>query len=175
MKFPSEIKFGIIAGLCTCIWVLIEYFLGFQTQYLDIGEYTDYVSDILPFVFTYLCFRKIYLKNSHKNVFTYKKGLISGLKISTTMAIVSTLFMAAYYKYINPNFWQRLLIWESNKMKLASQSDIAEKIEEYKLLDSNIGLALQLITTIIIGIILSLFVSLIIKKKLKRNWQVNIS
>ncbi|MGH2575679.1 MAG: DUF4199 domain-containing protein [Ignavibacteria bacterium] len=163
----TEIKYGLITGIAVCIWILLEFILGFHNEKLEIGKYSGYFATIIPIITLYLTIKE--KRDMHLNGFlTLGQGIKTGLIVSLISAVITTLFFMIYNNYINPGWMELAMEWEKSQMMQsgASQTEIAEKIKQYETMYSPTNqLLFGFLATVAVGFILSLIISLILKKK----------
>lgn len=132
----SATFWGIACGLSMAVWVLIEFALGFHTTSLDIGRYSGYFSTILPITF-------IYVALAERQSFLDRKlpildGITIGFRIALFSALILSVFLIVYNKFINPEWIELTVDWQRKQMILngASNDDIARFIELNRHLNS---------------------------------------
>jgi len=163
----SEIKFGLIVGLGTCTWILGEYFLGFHNEHYEVGQYTGYLSAIIPIYFIYKGIKQKRDKELGGQLF-FGKAFLTGFLISLIAAIIITIFMLIYNKYINPD-WMTMAT-KREELKLLEQGSspmvVQEKMQEFQKMSS---VTSQLIYTFFgilgMGLIITAIESLFLKRR----------
>lgn len=168
-----EIKYGIITGVGICLWVLMEYTLGFHNERLDtgIGRYSDYFASIIPIVALFMAI-KTKRDKYNKGLLSLKDGLKTGLLISLVSAFITTIFFYIYNNYINPGWIEMALEVEKNNMLAAgaSKESIEEKMAQYKGLSSGVAQAASIyFSTVLMGLIYSLIISFILRRTHKED------
>ena len=165
--FKTETKFGLLMGIGICLWVLIEYFLGFHTSKLHIGQYSIYFVTIVPLLTIYLG-----LKEKRDLQFNGKislsNGIRSGLMISLIAAIIISFFLIIYFNYINPQYSEIGVAYYKEKILLSNKTLIQQKQE----LD-NINKMFSFINQLLFGVIgticAGLFISFVVSLYLKKD------
>jgi hypothetical protein len=163
----TDVKFGILTGFAVCTWILTEFFLGFHTMRLSIGEYSSYFAVIIPMITLYFGIKE---KRDHYygGRITITAGIRTGLMISVISAIITTLFLIVYYNYINPDFIQIGLAFQKHRLMITGRTDL-EIIKEMENIRAIFSFTHQILygilSTIGIGFVLSLAISFILKKR----------
>src|SRR3989338_11300688 len=100
MKLPTfietmkpELRYGLIIGLGVSLWVLVEFLLGFHTKYMDIGEFTGYLSVIIPILGLY---SGLFAKRMENLSITYWQLVKAGMMMVIIGALIMSLFMGLY-------------------------------------------------------------------------------
>ncbi|MSR76506.1 MAG: DUF4199 domain-containing protein [Candidatus Ryanbacteria bacterium] len=101
-----ELKFGLLAGGLVCLYMLVEFLLGFHTTRLDIGMYSGYGASIIPFIVYFFALRQWRLDRGG-GFLTMRQGIRSGLLMSMIVAAMLASFMLMYNQFINPSFLDR--------------------------------------------------------------------
>lgn len=161
----TELKYGFIIGVTTCLWILTEYLLGFHTTKLNIGKFSGYFAMVIPIVFIYMAFSRIRKERKEFSIF---QGLKSGLIISVVAAIISTTFLFIYNHYINPQWMELAWEWEKAQMLQAgvSEAEIQKKVDQFKAIAHPTSqIIMGLSGTITMGLIISLIISFFLRKK----------
>ena len=160
-----EIKYGIITGLLVCLWVMIEYFLGFHTTKFETGKYSGYFATIIPIMAIYLLLKQ--KREADNNTLTLKKGLRAGTLMSLITAIITTIFFFIYNHYINPNWMEFAMEWEKNNMLKQGMSEVAidAQLSKFNSMNTDFAQIVQgLIGTTFMGIIISFIIALILRR-----------
>ena len=162
-----ELKYGLLNSAGICLWVLLEYALGFHTTKMAIGQYTGYFSNIIPITMLFLAIRERRDK-FNGGTLTFGQGMKTGILISLITAVIATIFMYFYYTAINPHFVELGIEFEKNKLIQSgmSEADIAARLESMKAM---YGLPFQLgailVLTPVVGSVYSAIISAILRRK----------
>lgn len=150
-RMKPELKYGLISGAGVCLWIGLEYLLGFHTTRPAIGAYTGFVSNLIPLVALFLLLRA---KRAavYDGRLTLGAGIGSGLLASFIAALVVYTFLVSYSHYLNPGWIDQVLElkvahWRAQQM---TEPAIQEKIIHYRDAYSPVGL----VATIIVGLTL---------------------
>ncbi len=161
-----EIKYGIIASVGVCLFVLLEYALGFHTTRLEIGEYSGYLSTIIPVVVFYLALKEL-RDTRYGGSLTIGQGLKAGGMMSLLSAVVITVFFQVYNKLINPGWMETAMEWQRNKLQQAGkgEAEIAAKMEGYQMMMSDtFQIVFQFLSTLILGTLIALILTLVLRR-----------
>lgn len=161
----TEIKFGIVFGIGICIYTILMHFLGFYTENIQAGKYSDIGILLLPIAVYFLALKE---KTSRDGSLTLFTGIKSGLLIALISIPISTAFLWIYHHYINPNWLGFLLAFERNKMirEGATAQAMASRLNAIEAGGSDISQILGgIIGTIVLGLILSIIFSLVFRRR----------
>jgi len=122
----TTVKYGLILGVLSCAWVLLEYILGFHGNNVEAGEKSGFLAIIIPLAVIFLALRE------HKTVdlggsLTFAQAIKAGLIICSISSLITTLFMLLYNNMLNPEWIETTLTYQKNKMYESGSSD--EEIE----------------------------------------------
>ena len=167
----TEIKYGIITGLIICLWHLIEYFLGFHSYKMHIGEYTTYFVVIIPFITLYLGIKEKRDKIYNGRI-SLRQGVRTGLMISLIGTVIVAVYLIIYFNSINPNFLDLSIAYQ--KSKLMSRGRTAEEIttemDRLKFMFNFVNqLLFGIIGLVTSGFIISFALSMLLKKNHNRT------
>lgn len=161
----TDLKFGIITGITVCAWILIEFFLGFHTTRLSVGEYSSYFAIVIPLVTLYMGIKEK-RDRYYKGKITVSAGIRTGLMITLVSAIITTIFLVIYYNYINPDFIQIGLALQKHRIILTGRTEleIAREMEKIREIFSfTHQLLYGILSTLGIGFVISLALSVLLK------------
>ncbi len=167
----TEIKYGIITGAGICIWLLIEFFLGFHTEKMYIGEYTTYFVVLIPLLTLYMGIKEKRDRINNGQI-SIGSGIKTGLMISLIATVIIALFLIAYFNYINPNYAEFGVAYQRQKLILSGKStdEIAGELESIKNMFRFINqLLFGTLGVVGTGFIISIALSLFLKKNPGKN------
>lgn len=165
----TEIKFGIILGLGICAYTMIAHLLGFYTNNIQAGKYGDAAIMLLPLVVLFLAIRE---KRNLKASLTLFQGIKTGLLVVLISFPISSSFLWIYHHYINPNWFEFILVYEQNSLLRAgvSAEEIASRIDKLRAGNSDFAQIIGgFIGTLVLGFVLSFILSIILRRKHKTN------
>jgi hypothetical protein len=146
-----ELKYGLISGTGVCLWIALEYALGFHTTRPQIGIYTGVLSNLIPLVTLFLL-----LRAKRAAVYDGRLSLGAGIRAGLIASFVASLLvyccLSGYAHFINPVWIDQALelkvaAWRS---QLMAESDIQSRIIAYRDAYTPEGL----LQTIIVGMTL---------------------
>lgn len=163
-----EIKYGVITGISVCLWVLLEFALGFHTTRLEFGKYSGYVASLIPIILLVLLLQE----KAKKQPLTWLTALRSGILVSVIAAAIITTFFFFYNHYINPGWLN--LVFEAQKQELVTQGASEESIvslqEQFAFYSSDLYQIIGgFFSTILMGIILTLIITFFIRRRVKKH------
>lgn len=162
-----ELRYAIFIGVGISIWVLFEYLLGFHTTRLEIGQYSGYLSVIIPILGLYLGLRKkrdVELKGE----MSYLTALKSGVIISIIASLIIGIFFYFYTSFIHPSWIKQGLEFERKRMieKRIPKKDIEKNVEQLKAFYSpQMQFTGTFIGTAIYAVLLTSIISLVVRRK----------
>ncbi len=170
MKINRDVLYGIISGALVCGFVLVEYFLGFHTTKIGQGKYLSYFGVVIPI--TIIVIAILYKKKNGDGYLDPKDGMKTGIIISLITGIITTFFMMLYNSYINPEFFNIAMDYQTKLFKEAGKTpeEITAILEQYK---ANQKLSAQLVSGLIgtplMGMLPSLIITMILRKARPSN------
>ena len=157
--------YGILSGALVCAFVMVEFFLGFHSTKIGQGKYMSYFGVLIPI--TIIVIAILYKKKDGGGFLEFKEGMKTGIIISLITGIITTFFMMLYNSYINPEFFDTALAYQTKLFKEAGKTpeEIASILEQYK---TNQKLSAQLVSGLIgtplMGMLPTLLVTMILRK-----------
>ena len=156
-KFSIEIKWGIIFSVVSLLWMFLEKGLGWHDE--NISQHAIYTNlfaivAIVLYVLALLDKRK----NFYNGTMTWSQGFVSGIVISTVVAVLSPLAQYITHELITPNYFENVIEYsvESGAMK-------REAAEEYFNLTSYI--IQSFFFALVVGVVTSAIVAYFVKRK----------
>lgn len=110
-NFSIEIKWALRFTLLTLAWAIGEKAIGLHDEYIaDYGIYTNLFA-IPAFLFFYLAIREK-KKYVYNNSLTFRQGFVSGLILSTFIALLNPFAQFVIYKSITPHFFENIIAYK---------------------------------------------------------------
>jgi len=146
-----ELKYGLLSGAGVCLWITLEYLLGFHTTRPAIGTYTGLLSNLVPLTMLFLLLqaRRASLYDGRLSL---GAGIGSGMIASFIAALIVYTFLVTYSRLINPTWIDQAL-----EVKVAQQraAHVPEAtIQESITVTRNAYTPAGLVLTIIVGMTL---------------------
>ncbi|MEX1188815.1 MAG: DUF4199 domain-containing protein [Bacteroidia bacterium] len=166
MTFNSELRSGIALGIAYFLWLLMEYYLGFHTKYLDYLPFVFWIYSVIPTVGINWALKAKRDRFYHGKI-NFFQAFRTGFSISVVMALVSALMKFIYVFLVNPLYYDLRI---DHDKKMIDELDIAKPDKDMminKIMTENaLGYSMfeTLIFMIVIGTIITLTVSILIKK-----------
>jgi hypothetical protein len=171
MTITSEIRSGIALGLALFFWLLLEFFLGFHTKYIDYLPFITWLYVVIPAVGINWALKAKRDRYYHGQI-TIFQALKTGLIITLVMAIVGPLMQFLYVILVNPMYFDTMT---AHTREFILGLDIAQDDKEImlaKALKENTlssGMVRTCIIMLVIGTIMTVFASVLIKRDVRRE------
>jgi len=162
----SELKYGLVCGAGICLWIALEYLLGFHTTRPAIGTYTGLFSNLIPLTTLFLLLRakRAAIYDGRLSLGT---GIGSGVTASFVAALLVYSFLVSYSHFINPAWIDQALEIKVAQLRTqqVTEAEIQEKITLYRNAYSPAGLVASIIVgQTLMGGIFSLGLTLLLRQ-----------
>jgi len=146
-----EFKYGLINGAGVCLWIALEYLLGFHTTRPDSGAWTGLLSNLIPLTTLFLLLRTRRAA-IYDGRLTLGTGIGSGILASFVASLLVYSFLVSYSHFINPTWIDQALELKVVQWRTEDLAEVAiqQKITLYRQAYTPFGL----ISTIIVGMTL---------------------
>lgn len=165
-----ELRYGLIAGFITVIWMSLGYYLGWQKS--EMGRYAPFVSLIILAVAVYLTVLFKRDKDSDGAI-GFKEGFVAGISVSFVVGMMVGLYLLMYSQYINPNLVNEMMKEAEDFYKSqpdVSQEQIDRAKDSVKAMYSPFGqLTYGIGTTMLVGALISLVCAAIMRKSVSNS------
>lgn len=166
MNFKSEIRTGILLGVCLFLWLLLEFFLGFHTTRIDYHPFVTWLSIVIPVAGIYWSM-KVKRDRDYAGKISFVQALKTGLAVTVTMSLLGPIMIFVYVSAINPLFFSTMLA-HSKMMIEGLNISIVDKdkmIEESTRYFSTSSYVMQsFFGSLILGAVLSLITAALMKR-----------
>lgn len=165
-RMKPELKYGLLNGAGVCLWIALEYLLGFHTTRPDIGAYAGFFSNLIPLTTLFLLLRakRAAIYDGRLSLGT---GIGSGVTASFIAALIVYSFLVAYAHFINPTWIDQTLEIKVAQLRAqhVAEAAIQEKITLYRNAYSPRGLVASIIVGLtLMGGIFSLGLTLLLRQ-----------
>lgn len=113
-RVKPEIKYGLISGVALCLWIALEYVLGFHTTRPDIGAYTGLLSNLIP-VITLLRLLQSKRAGIYDGRLSLGAGIFAGMLASFVASLLVYSCINSYTQLFNPSW-----IYQALEVKVAA-------------------------------------------------------
>jgi len=119
-----EFKYGLINGAGVCVWIALEYLLGFHTTQPELGRYTGLLSNLVPLTVLFLLLRK---KRAaiYDGRLSLGAGIWSGILASFVASLVVYSFLVSYTHFVNPAWIDHALEVKVAQQRAAGMAEAA--------------------------------------------------
>ena len=130
-KFAIEIRWGIQFSIVTLVWMIFEKTMGWHDELIsDQTKYTNLFAFVaIGLYFIALVDKK---KNFYKGSMDWKQGFISGMLLSTVIAILSPMVQSITYTYITPHYFEKIIEYRvAHKFQTQSQAEMYFNLKSF--------------------------------------------
>lgn len=162
----TKFTYALALTISQAVFNLVMYFLGYQTDKMEAGQYFQWLALIITGVVLWLGIRAVREESPGKSL-TYGQGVGAGALISLYSSPMTAIYTYLHLKFINPDFfeYQAALMHE----KLVAKGLPDEKIEAFEAMSKKFsGPGISAFFTLFIVVIAGVLVSLIVAAILKR-------
>lgn len=149
---------------------MAEHILGFNSERMDIGQFTRIFAILLPIIMIVLGIREKRNVDFGGN-FELADGIRCGVIISTISGALTALFFVIYQSYINPSYLDHLISFERSRMigDGIADADISSKIDAMRTMNGFPALLIfQFVGSIVSGLAISIISSMILRKSARK-------
>jgi len=164
--FKTEIKYGIITGICICCWHIAEYLFGLHSSRMHIGEFTTYFVVIIPFITLYFGIKEKRDKFNNGHI-SLGQGIRTGLMISLIGTLIVAVYLVIYFNSINPSFLDLSIAYQKGKMisRGKTAEEIASELGKLKFMFKFVNqLLFGIIGLVTSGFVISFALSMLLKR-----------
>lgn len=159
------LSYGVGFGLATCGWALLEHVLGFHTTRMELGQISSYCALVLPLTFVVLAGLA-----ERRRVPAASVGRFMGVALLVLLVgdCISTPFLWAYHHYILPDWMDRLLAFQREKLLLEGMppAEINQRLAAMAMGSSNTALVLGgLFGAIVLGLLIGTPMGFILRRR----------
>jgi hypothetical protein len=165
-RMRPEFKYGGINGAGICLWITLEYLLGFHTTRPDIGAYTGLLSNLIPLTTLFLL-----LQAKRATVYDGRLSLASGIGSGIFASFIAGLivysFLVSYSHFVNPTWIDQVLELKVAQQRAAhvSEAAIQQSITSIRNAYTPAGLMMTIIVgTTLMGGLFSLGLTLLVRQ-----------
>ena len=130
-KFAIEIRWGIQFSIVSLVWMIFEKSMGWHDALISKQAiYTNLFAFVaVGFYFIALSDKK---KNFYNGKMEWKQGFISGMLLSTVIALLSPMVQSITYTYITPQFFDNIIQYRvTHKFQTQSQAEMYFNLKSY--------------------------------------------
>ncbi len=152
--FAIELRYAFFISASTFIWLMLEYLLGFQDDYVSYHPVVSMLVLIFPIAFTFIALRKK-REEYYQGVITFGQAFQSGLVIAVICALLAIPIQYIFHYAINPRFFD-VMIEESMKQAINTGKNLTEARQDAEAYFNIVSYIIQsVVGTLIIGLLLS--------------------
>jgi len=165
---PVSIRFAyaLILTVSGAALNLVLYFTGWQTDKLATGHYFMWLQEVIMVVVLWRGIKAVRAESPGHGL-SYGRGVVSGVLISLYSGLMSGVYNAVHFKFVNAHFADYQVAcfrpdWSASRMSAADLAQ-AEKITRL-LVTPTAQLILTPIITVGIGLVLSLVIAAFLRR-----------
>ena len=107
MPFKSILRFGMLSGLLSLLWLAFEFMFGLHDAYIDLHPYVTMFGLIIPVGVMYAMMKKMHHDAvAHLNFMDYVKP---GLALAFLMGVFAAPMQLVFHYVINPDFFENMI------------------------------------------------------------------
>lgn len=119
----AAIRYGVIFAVLVVVYVMVEHFLGFNTERHDIGQYTRLAGVLVPIIGVFVGIRAT--RREQGGTITFGTAFKAGAVVAVVQTTLTTTWFWLYGTVINPRFMETMLEFERSKVITAGGSEAA--------------------------------------------------
>jgi len=139
------VRYGLLAGLGVCCWMLLEHAFGFHSTRFIAGEYSGYFASLISFAALYLMLKKRQ-QMAIDGQLPLGPSVLAGISASVVAALIVYGFILLYNQLLNPGWIDAALEWKVGQWRAqgTSESVIREQILAFRAVNSPRGLLISI-------------------------------
>ncbi|MES2766969.1 MAG: DUF4199 domain-containing protein [Bacteroidota bacterium] len=148
----TEIKWGIIFAVMSLAWLVLEYALGFHTTKKDShAMFTNFFA--IPAI-AIMAMGILAKKKELGGVISFKQALVSGLIISTIVAVLNPVGAFIFHNFINPNFFTDFTQYTVLKgLMTQEKAEMYFNFGNYAMMGAVAALVMGAVTSLVVALI----------------------
>ncbi len=152
--YAIEIRYALFISAATFIWLMLEYLLGFQDEYVSYHPVVSMFALIIPIAFTFVALRKK-REEYYDGVISFKQAFQTGGIIAVICAVITIPIQFIFHYMINPRFFDVMIdVAISNSVKNGKNlTEARQQAEAYFNINSYI--IQSVVGTLLIGLLLA--------------------
>jgi hypothetical protein len=163
----TKLFYAVVLALVTIVLQLLLYFLGFQTEKLETGQYLQWLGIVIMAVVLYLGIKAV-RDEKPGPAMTYGQRVGTGVLISLYAGLMGAVYTLIHFTFINKGFADYMLAmtrekWVAKGLTQA-QMEAAEAITR-KMLQPGVQAIIGVFFAVLFGLILSLIIAALVKEK----------
>jgi hypothetical protein len=130
-KFAIEIRWGIQFSIVSLVWMIFEKTMGWHDELISKQAiYTNFFAFVaIGLYFIALTDKK---KNFYNGTMNWRQGFLSGLVLSTVVAVLSPMVQSITFTYITPHFFENIIKYVvAHKIQTQSQAEMYFNLKSY--------------------------------------------
>lgn len=168
--FAIEIRYAFFISAATLIWLMLEYLLGLQDEYVQYHSVITMFSLIIPIAFTFVALRKK-RDEYYEGVITFRQAFVTGMLITMMCAVLVIPIQLMFHYSINPHFFD-VMIEEHVKQAINKGKNLTEAYQQAQAyFNINAYIVQSVIRTLVIGTVLSAILGWGVKRS-EAEWEV---
>lgn len=162
----TTLFYGVVLALTNIVLSLISFFLGFQTEKINQGQWFGLLNLVAAIVVLWLGLRAVREDATDKSL-SYGKGVLTGFLISLYSGAIGMVYTFVHLHFINPNYVDYLIDASRQKWIEAGLDDAkmaaAEKFMRF-IMSPPIMSVSGFIMALFSGVIIALILAAILKR-----------
>lgn len=157
-KFAIEIRWAIQFSIVSLVWMIFEKTMGWHDELISKQAiYTNLFALVgIGIYFIALSDKK---KNYYKGSMDWRQGFMSGMILSTVVAVLNPMVQSITYTYITPNFFENIIeFMVTQKVQTQSQAEMYFNLKSFTIQG--------IFGAFSFGVLTSAFVAFVLKTKI---------
>lgn len=157
-NITTEVKWAVYFAIMTLLWMFLEKLFGLHGKYID---YHLYLTNLfaIPAIWFVIMALNDKKKNYYNGRITYKQGLLSGIILSTIIALLSPLTQWFISYVITPEYFPNVI---KRSVEIGHYKSIAEAEAQFNYRNYAIG---STIFAFVFGVVTTVIVMIFIRNK----------
>lgn len=107
MPLRLILRFGILSGLLSLLWLAFEFMFGLHDTYIDFHPYVTLLGLVIPILVMHFFIKQLEEETTIRLAF--KDYLVSGVVLALLMGILAIPVQLVFHYVINPDFFESMI------------------------------------------------------------------
>src|SRR5699024_1752185 len=131
--YRIELRWGILFSLISMVWMFVEKnFLNWHDEHINSQFGNHLLLLVVSFAIVYYLALKEKKEHYYKGKMSWKRAFLSGAIIAVVIAILSPLTEYFNYHYISPDYFDKMIAYQTQKENHPMSLESAQKLFNMK-------------------------------------------